>query len=303
MARRVHIPGLISLLEVTDPREIRLLDGDSRLDRSLAPGGGVINRLRLARLRRAFVFDAEPLPALLGREAQGRESRHAELERRLDECAEASSWRQDPAFKTLVEAVARQAEAEALGPAAQGLLGRRFRDGYHADEATFAAARRLNDYPRVNAPRALLQRLSGRLRRDRRLLHERAQGDPMTLHATGVAVHNLVGALEAMRSLAGTPGASALPRAAVLARCLSVPETLLRQVQVPLSTPCSPRRLVPGDLVLLRLAEGVRSSGDRDLAFMADSWGRCPAQRFILALLTDIWEQAVAASRSGEGGR
>ncbi|WP_416140041.1 hypothetical protein ACM26W_06610 [Halomonas sp. HK25] len=300
MARRVDVPGLISLLEVTDPQEIRLLDGDSRLDRSLAVSGGLINRLRLARLRGAFVFDGEPLPALLGREAQGREVRHAELGRRLDEGAEASSWRQDSAFTALVEGVAGQADAEALGPAAQGLLGRRFRDDYRADEATFAAARRLNDYPRMNALKALLQRLSGRLRRDRQLLHERAQGDPMTLHATSVAVHNLVGALEAMRALAGTPGASALSQAAVLGRCLSAPETLLRQVLAPLSTPCSPRRLVPGDLVLLRLAEGVRISGDQELAFMGDSWARCPARRFILALLADVWGRALA-SRSGEG--
>ncbi|MBD3898055.1 hypothetical protein IEI94_19560 [Halomonas sp. ML-15] len=302
MARRLHIPGLINVLEVTDPGEIRLLDGDSRLDRSLAPSGGLINRSRLARLRGAFVFDGEPLPALLGREAKGRESCHAELGRRLDEGAEAAIWRQDPAFKALVDVVAGQAEAEALGPAAQGLLGRRFRDDYRADEASFAAARRLNDYPRVNALKALLQRLSGQLRRDRQLLYERAQGDPMTLHATSVAVHNLVAALVSMRILAATREASALSQAAVLARCLSVPEALLRQVLAPLSTPCSPRRLVPGDLVLLRLAESVRSSGDRELAFMGDSWGRCPAQRFILALLADIWEQAMA-SRSGEGGR
>ncbi|MDR5904280.1 hypothetical protein [Franzmannia qiaohouensis] len=302
MARRLHIPGLINVLEVTDPGEIRLLDGDSRLDRSLAPSGGVINRLRLARLRGAFVFDGEPLPALLGREAEGRESHHAELGRRLDEGAEAASWRQDTSFKTLLEGVAGQADIEALGPAAQGLLGRRFQDDYRADEATFAAARRLNDYPRVNALAAMRQRLSGQLRRDRQLLHERAQGDAMTLHATSVAVHNLVGALEAMRALVGTPGAASLPQAAVLGRCLSVPETLLRQVLVPLSTPCSPRRLVPGDLVLLRLAEGVRSSGDPGLAFMGDSWARCPARRFILALLADTWARAVAI-RSGEGGR
>ncbi|SDL04398.1 hypothetical protein SAMN05192555_102259 [Franzmannia pantelleriensis] len=302
MGRRLHIPGLISVLEVTDPREIRLLDEDSRLDRCLAPGGGLINRLRLARLRDAFVFDGEPLPALLARAAEGRESRHAELGRRLDEGAEAANWRQDPAFKTLVEGVAGQVDVEALGPAAQGLLGRQFHDDYRADEASFVAARRLNDYPRVNAFEALRQRLSGQLRRDRQLLQERAQGDPMTLHATSVAVHNLVGSLEAMRALAGTQRASDLPLAAVLGRCLSVPDTVLRQVLAPLSSPCSPRRLAPGDLVLLRLAEGVRTSGDRELAFMADSWARCPARRFLLALLADTWGRAVA-SRSGEGAR
>lgn len=123
----------------------------------------------------------------------------------------------------------------------------------------------------------------------------------MTLHATGVAVHNLVGALEGMRALAATPGAAGLSTAAVLGRCLSVPETLLRQVLAPLSMPCAPRRLMPGDLVLLRLAEAVRASGDRELAFMGGSWARCPAQRFILALLADIWDRAVA-SRTGEGG-
>lgn len=66
----------------------------------------------------------------------------------------------------------------ALGPAAQGVLGRLFRDDYRADAASFAAARRLNDYPRINALKALGQRLGGQLRRDRRLLHDRARGMP-----------------------------------------------------------------------------------------------------------------------------
>ncbi|QTF93862.1 hypothetical protein [Halomonas sp. BM-2019] len=248
MARRVHIPGLINLLEVTDPGEIRLLDADSRLDRSLAAGGGLINRLRLARLRQALVFDGEPLPALLGRDAEGREARHAELGRRLDECADIASWRRDPAFESLVAAVAGQGEGEALGPAAQGVLGRLFHDDYRADAASYAAARRLNDYPRIGALKALFQRLSGRLRRDRRLLHERARGDAMTLHATGVAVHNLMESLESMRALAATPGAASLSSAAVLGRCLGVPETLLRQMLAPLATWCccaSPRPFGP----------------------------------------------------------
>ncbi|MBB3189915.1 hypothetical protein [Halomonas cerina] len=301
MARRLSIPGLVNLLEVSDAREIRRLDAEPRLDRHLAPGGRLINRLRLARLRQAFLFDGQALPALLARAAEGREARHATLGRRLDEQAQAAAWRQDTAFEPLAAVVAGRAEAETLGPAAQGLLGRLFVDDYRADAASYAAARRLDAYPRVNALRALGQLLSGRLRRARRLLYARAQGDPLALHATGIAVHNLVASLTAMRALAATPQAHSLPISAVLGRCLSPPETLLRQVQAPLSTPCSPRRLTPGDLVVLRLAGAARASGDRDLAFMADSWAHCPAQRFILALLAAIWEQAMATRRGGRG--
>lgn len=299
MARHLSIPGLVNLLKVSDAGEIRQLDAEPRLDRRLAPAGGLINRLRLARLRQAFLFDGQPLPALLAREAEGREARHTTLARRLDEQAQAAAWREDPAFEALVEAVAGQAEAETLGPAAQGLLGRLFVDDYRADAASYAAARRLDAYPRVNALRALGQLLSGRLRRARRLLVARAQGDPLALHATGIAVHNLVASLVAMRALAATPHAHSLTIPAVLGRCLGPPEALLRQVQAPLSTPCSPRRLAPGDLVVLRLAGAVRASGDQDLAFMADSWAHCPAQRFILALLAAIWEEAMTTRRGG----
>ncbi|PRY72290.1 hypothetical protein [Halomonas ventosae] len=301
MARRLSIPGLINLLEVSDAREIRQLDGEPRLDRHLAPGGGLINRWRLARLRQAFVFDGEPLPALLAREAQGRASRHAELGRRLDAYAEASAWHRDPAFKTLVEAVAGQAEAETLGPAAQGLLGRLFRDDYRADEASYAAARLLDAYPRINVLRALGQRVTGRLRHARRLLAERAGGEPLALHATGIAVHNLVASLAAMRELYATPQARGLSLSAVLGRTLAAPETLLRRVRTPLSTPCAPRRLEPGDLVVLRLAVAARGSGDRELAFMGESWARCPARGFILALLAAVWEQAMAVRQGGQG--
>ncbi|MCL7940562.1 hypothetical protein M8009_09655 [Halomonas sp. ATCH28] len=301
MARRLSIPGLVNLLEVSDAREIRRLDAEPRLDRHLAPTGGLINRWRLARLRQAFEFDGEPLPALLARETEGRASRHAELGRRLDERAEASAWGRDPAFKTLVEAVAGQAEAESLGPAAQGLLGRLFRDDYRADAASYAAARLLDAYPRVNALRALGQRVTGRLRRARRLLAERAGNEPLALHATAIAVHNLVASLAAMRELAASSLAPGLTREAVLGRCLRPPETLLRRVRMPLSTPCAPRRLEPDDLVVLRLADAARGSGDRELAFMGESWARCPAQGFFLALLTAVWEQAMAVRHGGRG--
>ncbi|MDZ7852170.1 MAG: hypothetical protein U5L98_05830 [Halomonas sp.] len=301
MARRLNIPGLVNLLEVSDASEIRQLDAEPNIDRHLAPAGGLINRLRLARLRQAFVFDGEPLPALLARETQGRESRHAELGRRLDERAEAAAWRQDPDFKTLVEAVAGQAEAEALGPAAQGLLGRLFHDDYHADRESYTAARLLNAYPRINVLRALGQRVTGRLGRARRLLAERARGEPLALHATGIAVHNLVASLAAMRELAASPQAHGLSLPAVMGRTLSAPETLVRRVRTPLSTPCAPRRLEPNDLVVLRLAEAARGSGDRDLAFMRQSWARCPAQGFILTLLTAVWEQAMEVRQGGRG--
>lgn len=299
MAKYLRIPGLVNLLEVTDAREIRRLDAEPRLDRSLASGGGLLNRLRLGRLRQAFLFDGQPLPALLAREAEGRESRHAELGRRLAERVEAASWERDPDFKTLVEAVAGQAEADALGPAAQGLLGRLFSDDYRADEASYAAARLLDAYPRVNALRALGQWVTGRLHRARRLLRDRARGDSLALHTTAIAVHNLVASLEAMRRLADTPQAHGLSREAVLGRTLTAPETLLRQVRSPLSTPSAPRRLVPGDLVVMRLARAARDSGDQRLAFMDESWARCPAQGFILALLVAVWDGAMAARRGG----
>uniref|UniRef100_UPI0025C66012 hypothetical protein n=1 Tax=Aquisalimonas sp. TaxID=1872621 RepID=UPI0025C66012 len=268
MARRIAIPGLINLLRVDDAREIRALDAESRVDRSLEPRGGLINRLRLRRIAQAFVVDGHLLPAFLRRDAPNRERERASLEARLNERVAAGTWSDDPAFATLVAGARGEVDEQALGVAAQGLLGRLFKPGYEADPASYEAACVLDRYPRVNALRALGWAWSGRLRHARQLLRERADGDGHAVHATAIALHNLVRTVQAMAALRADPSRRGRTRpAAMLAQCLAAPDTVLRLAREPLSTPAAPRRLQGGELILFRVQDCVRASGDTRLAF------------------------------------
>lgn len=295
MARRTAIPLLLDLTRVDAPAEIRMLDAHPSIDRTLDPRGGLINRYRLRRLRNLFHVDHRLMPAFLPRDDPARAPARDALAGRLDEVARTGAWDRD-AISRLAAFV--RGEGHDQGPAAQDLLGRLFRDDYTADEETWAAALLLDDYIRTNPVRGLWLRLSGRVDRARWLLWRSAGQDPITIHATAIAVHNLVAALERMRALHVDRERGSPSEDEVLARCLVAPSGILRQVQAPLNTPALDRTLPAGALVVYEIGKAVAASGDRSLAFMADGWSRCPAAGLMPQVLLAVWRAARAGERA-----
>lgn len=292
MAFSIRIPWLVDLLKVTDKTELRLLTVDTRLDRRFEARGPLINRMLLARVNRALRIDGRPLPTVAPRDDAARaRSQHALRER----LRPAHGLWDTETLTRLVAAVRGTADVGTIGPAVQQAVGRIFVKSYIGDDASFGAARDLDDAIHSRNPfRLIMLHLTGRLRRSRRLLAERVEGDLAGVHATGVAVHNMVHGLEAMRELwrmRPRPSADDAVR-----RSLFAPPTVLRQATTRGGTAAGEVRA--GTLVLYQLDTIARPSPDAETVFMADNWAECPALEFVPALLRAVWEGALAAEKA-----
>jgi hypothetical protein len=90
MARRIRVPGVVDVVLVAEPAEIRALDEEPRIDRNFLARGPLINRLIVGRFRQWFKIDGQPLPPLAPRGDAVRAERQAQLAAALDPANEAA---------------------------------------------------------------------------------------------------------------------------------------------------------------------------------------------------------------------
>jgi hypothetical protein len=287
--RSIRIPFLIDLKRADTEPDIRALVPDQRLDRDFLSRGPLVNRMLVGRIDEALRVDGKPLPSVAPRGDQERARSQAALHARLDP-AKGPLW-DDETLGRLVGAVRGSAGAD-IGPAVQQAVGRLFDKHYVGDADSFQAAKDLDDAVHaVNPVRLFMLKRLGQLRRSRRLLTERVNGDLAGVHGTGIAVHNIVRGLEHMRELwrrAPRPSADEVVRA-----CLFAPKTVLRQATGKGGTIAGDVR--PGTLVLLELEKARGVSPSAETVFMAGTWAECPAGAFVAALIRAVWEGALAA--------
>src|SRR5439155_24427766 len=101
-------------------------------------------------------------------------------------------WDEEP-IAGLAAAVRDMPGAPAIGPTTQQAVGRLFVADYRASSESWIAAGVLDAAVHTRNPlRSILLHLSGRLQRSRRLLADLVHRDLAGVHATGIAVHNLV---------------------------------------------------------------------------------------------------------------
>src|SRR5580700_11998640 len=65
--KRNYFPGIIDIVDVTDPAQIRTISNDSRLDRDFIEHGPVRNVLRLWKMLRIFSLNGRLFPTMLPR--------------------------------------------------------------------------------------------------------------------------------------------------------------------------------------------------------------------------------------------
>lgn len=296
---RINVPGLIDVLRVDGAAAIEALAADSRIDRRYEKRGPLINRVVFGRIRSALQLDGAPLPPVAPRGQTRPTATQAALEKRLDGLVES-----DPALGTgraamapLVAWVRGGGRADDVGPIAQQAVGNLFHEAYVADRESWSAARTLGAAPsNLNPFRLLAWRITGRVERARALLADRVGRDPAGLHATGVAIHNIVSGLHEMRRIYATPGLKErLSPAAVLARCIVPPEQVVRQATEAGSAPAG--AFTANTLILLRLNRANAAAPGYDTAFMDGSWSACPARRWVPALFASLWRKAIAEGR------
>jgi hypothetical protein len=133
--------------------------------------------------------------------------------------------------------------------------------------------------------------LTGAVPKARELLADKVGGDPSGIHGTGVAVHNIVAGLQQMRKLwTDAPSRRRLPSAGAAAQCLVAPQQVIRQPRK--AGLCIAGAFEPTTLVMLQLNAAHTQRPTAELAFMTQSWARCPAHAWVMALLAGTWRVA-----------
>ena len=230
MAQRIRVPGLVDLVLVADPSEIRALNEEPRLDRRFLPRGPLVNRLIAGRIRRWFQIKGQPLPSLAARGDPVRAERQRELAIALDPAGGRALW-SEPQLDQLASFVRGVGTHDGAAITVQEIVGRLFDPLYAADPESWRAATLIDRFREGFSPVQIIWLITGRLRRARALLVERANQNRWAMHGTAIGVHGIVAALERMRQLRALSDATSLGDDAVLGRCLAPPKQVPRTVE------------------------------------------------------------------------
>ncbi len=294
--KRTYFPGVIDIVTVTDPAEIRTISNDSRFDRYFIQHGPVRNVQLLRKLLRIFSLNGKLFEPLLPRTNPSRAVAQDELWSRLT--VKADEVKHGPAeLEPLAEWVRGIGTAEKLDLLVQQSIGRLFVETFTATEETVAAAHTvLEAASSSNFLKMLWWRISGRLERAKTLLASMVNGDLVGVIAMITARQLIVDGLHKMRQLAADPALrSSIAADAAADECLFSPATVVRQAKTSGEVDGCPFRR--GSLFILGLRSASQGAENRDIVFLSQSWSRCPAEKWVPALLEGVWTRASATLR------
>jgi hypothetical protein len=293
--KRLRVPGLIDLFEVSDPKEIQALARDPHLDRRFEGATCPINWLLLKRSLAVLSFDGRHFPTMMPRDSAQRELKQQELWNTLG--GKAALIRTGPdELEPLSNWVRGLGTDEELGILAQQLLGRLFSSQFAATQESWRAAKILVAAPRSkNLPKMLWWLVSGKVRRAKCLLAGMVNEDLSAVNAIGIAAHNVVKSFRRMRPLyADAKARSGLSAEHAVEQCLFAPVSVYRQAAAAGQLDgCAYAR---ESLFVLSIGEASRHADGRSLVFMDDSWSRCPANVWVPAMLQGVWRRACVSA-------
>jgi hypothetical protein len=293
--KRTYFPGITDIVEVTDPAEIRTLSNDARFDRDFINHGPVRNVRLLRKILRIFSLNGRRFEPLQPRTDLSRAAAQDELWSRLN--VKADEVKHGPAeLEPLAEWVRGVGTAEKVDLLVQQSIGRLFVETFTATEESVAAAHMvLEAASSSNVVKMLGWRISGRLERAKTLLASTMNGDLVGVVAMITARQLIVEGLHKMRQLAAglttDPARSSITADAVVDECLLSPISVVRQAKTSGKVGGCPFR--KGSLFILGLRSASQGAANRDLIFLNQSWSRCPAERWVPALLEGTWTRVL----------
>jgi hypothetical protein len=291
--KRTYFPGIIDIVVVTDPAEIRTISNDPRFDRDFIGHGPVRNVLLLRKMLRIFSLNGKLFRIILPRTDPSRAAAQDELWSRLN--VKADEVKHGPAeLEPLAEWVRGIGTEEKLGLLVQQSIGRLFVETFTATEESLAAAGMvLEAASSSNFLKMLGWRMSGRLERAKTLLASMVNGDLTAVNAMITARQLIVNGLHKMRQLAADPALwSSITTDAAVDECLFAPTTVVRQAKISGEVSGCPFRR--GSLFILELGTASKGSANHDLVFLSQSWSHCPAEKWVRALLEGVWTRVSA---------
>ena len=299
--KRTYVLGITDIVVVSDPVEIRTISAGTDFDRDFAGHAPVLNSRRLRKMLRIFSVKGRRFPTMLPRTDPSRAAAQEELWLRLN--IKAEEVKHGPAeLEPLAEWVWGIGAAEQIGPLVQQSVGRLFVEDFTATGESWAAALMvLEAASSADVLKMLWWRLSGRLVRAKALLASMVSGDLAAVNGISVALHHIVDGLYRMRQLIATPSLrSSLTTDAAVDECLFAPTSVLRLAKTSGEVSGCPFRR--GSLFILGLGTASKGTANRDLIFLSQSWSRCPAEKWVPALLEGVWTRALASPRKSPAG-
>jgi hypothetical protein len=290
--KRHHIPGVLDVIEVSDPQEIEAINADPRFDRKFDSRTCPFNWLLLKRSLSVLSYAGNRFPTMKSRESVSRKSAQQALWNRLS--LKVPQVRLGPEeLEPLSDWVRGHGTEESLGLRAQQLLGRLFSETFVATPESWDAAVTLVRAPRSsNLFKLIWWKLSGKIRRAKRQLAGMVNNDLSAVNAIGIAVHNLVKSLRRMRQIYSDEKLRmTLSPPDAVDRCLTAPVSVYRQATV--AGELKGHQFSNGSIFILNIGEAAKMEGARRLVFMRDSWSSCPAEQWIPAMLEGVWLRAI----------
>jgi hypothetical protein len=277
---------------VSDPHQIRSISNDRTLDREfdmpVSPG----NRSQLNKMLRVFSVNGERFPTMRPRTDANRAAAQDKLWLKLNVIAE-EIMSGPVELEPLAEWVRGTGAAERIGLLVQQSVGRLFVEDFTSTHESWAAACTLLEASSSsNVLKMLWWRASGKLKRAQNLLSSMVSGDLSAVNGIGVALHHIVDGLHRMRQLAADATTQAhITTDAIVDECLFAPTSVVRVARADgVAGGCPFRR---GTLFVLGLGNASKGSANRDLVFLSQSWSRCPAEKWVPALLEGVWKRAI----------
>jgi len=289
--KRIRIPWLVDIVLSKDAGEIESFALNPKLDRAYLNRTILVNGLILRRIRKVLQFGGKPFPTVSPKDAEDRAAAQNVLWQSLNLLASKISSGPDE-LENLAAFVRGVGPDDTCGPLVQQVVGRLFNPGFIATSASWEAALILDKAPRTLNPFLLLWwAITGRVDTAKQLLAEMVGGDLAGIHGIGIALHNIVNGVDLMRQLYRDPKQRALLSAqAAASQCLFAPGTVLRQPTA--SSSSAEGELNTGTLVILSLQSANANAPNKDVAFLRQSWSRCPAEQWVPAMLEGTWSRA-----------
>ena len=292
--KRIRIPGVVDIVRSDDPAEIKSFAQDLNLDREYSDRSLPVNAHILKQVRETLQVNGVPFPTVTPRCGEGRTETQAALWKRLS--ALAPDLSAGPVqLEELAAYVRGGGETGTCGPLVQQVVGSLFVPGFKATSASWDAALLLDKAPRTMNPALLAWwAVTKQVDKAKKLLSDMVGGDLAAVHAIGIALHNIVSGVNAMREIYKDPSTRAtLTPESVRSRCLFAPASVIRQ---PTGRGNSTNNgLEPRTLVVLDLQAANAKSPDENLVFLRQTWSQCPAEQWVPALLEGIWRRACAS--------
>jgi len=298
--KRIRIPGLVDIVTSEDSAEIESFAQDPTLDRAFSDRSVPANGQILQRVLGILQLGGKPFPTVAPRAAQRRAEAQDALWSRLNALAPAYSAGPEE-LESLAAFVRGVGPDDSCGILVQQVVGRLFSPDFQATPTSWNAALLLDKAVHTLNPALIVWlALTKQVDPAKQLLSGMVGGDLAGVHAVGVALHNIVSGVNLMRQLYSDPaGQTVLSPETAGSRCLFAPANVLRQPTAPVSSVNGD--LETGTLVILSLQAANANAPDANLAFLRETWSRCPAEQWVPALLEGIWRRACGPPMQSQG--